>query len=56
MNSFKQRVEYLAQSYIAMAKRYRGWDRVKVLIEQDETTAEAVKNRIKELYARNRPE
>lgn len=55
MNSFKERVEYLAHSYIAIAKRY-GWDVVKELIERNEDTADAVKKRIKELYARNRPQ
>ena len=56
MNSFKQQVEYLAHSYIAMAKRYKSWDRPKQLIEQNKDTEQAVKARIKELYARNRPE
>ena len=56
MNSFKQKIDYLAHSYIAKAKRDRSWDRVKFLIERNEKTAEAVKLRIKELYARNRPE
>ena len=46
----------LFRSYIAIAKRERGWDRVKALIERNEDTADAVKKRIKELYARNRPE
>jgi len=56
MNSFSDRINYLAHSYIAIAKRDRGWDRVKALIERNENTADAVKARIKELYARNRPE
>ena len=48
MNSFKQRIEYLANSYIAIAKRY-GWDVSKELIERNKDTEEAVKKRIKEL-------
>jgi hypothetical protein len=47
-----QQIEYLAQSYIAIAKRERGWDRVKVLIEQNQDTADAVKTRIKELIGK----
>ena len=55
MNNYKQRIEYLAQSYIAIAQRYRNWDIVKELIERNKDTEEDVKKRIKELYARNRP-
>lgn len=55
MNNYKDRINYLAHSYIAMAKRY-GWDRPKQLIEQNKDTEKDVKARIKELYARNRPE
>ena len=39
----------MAQSYIAIAQRYRNWDRVKELIERHKDTEEAVKQRIKEL-------
>jgi hypothetical protein len=53
MNSYKQRIEYLAQSYIAIAQRYRNWDMVKELIERNKDTEADVKKRIKELYARN---
>ena len=56
MNSYKQRIEYLAQSYIAIAQRYRNWDMVKELIERNKDTEIDVKKRIKELYARNRPQ
>jgi hypothetical protein len=56
MNNFKQQIEYLAHAYIAIAKRERSWDRVKELIERNQNTADAVKKRIKELYARNRPQ
>ena len=49
MSSYKQKIEYLAQSYIAIAKRTRNWDRVKELIERHKDTEEAVKQRIKEL-------
>jgi ferritin len=56
MNNYKQRIEYLAQSYIAIAKRTRNWDRVKELIERHKDTEADVKKRIKELYARNRPQ
>jgi hypothetical protein len=56
MNSYKQRIEYLAQSYIAIAQRYRNWNMVKELIERNKDTEADVKERIKELYARNRPE
>jgi hypothetical protein len=53
MNNYKQRIEYLAQSYIAIAQRYRNWDMVKELIERNKDTEADVKKRIKELYARN---
>lgn len=56
MSSYKQKIEYLAQSYIAIAKRTRNWDRVKELIERHKDTEADVKKRIKELYARNRPQ
>ncbi len=56
MNSYKDRIEYLAQAYIAIAKRYHNWDMVKELIERNKETEVDVKKRIKELYARNRPE
>ena len=56
MNSYKQRIEYLAQSYIAIAQRYRNWDMVKELIERNKDTEADVKKRIKELYARNWPQ
>ena len=49
MNKHKQRIEYLAQSYIAIAQRYRNWDLVKVLIERNKDTEAEVKKRIKEL-------
>lgn len=49
MNNFKQRVEYLAHAYIAIAKRHRSWDTAKELIERKPETAEAVKKRIKEI-------
>lgn len=49
MNNFKQRIEYLAHSYIGIAKRFRSWEKPKALIERDPETAEAVKKRIKEL-------
>jgi len=56
MSSYKDRIEYLAQSYIAIAQRTRNWDRVKELIECNKDTETDVKKRIKELYARNRPQ
>ena len=56
MNNYKQRIEYLAQSYIAIAQRYRNWDMVKELIERNKDTEADVKKRIKELYARNWPQ
>jgi hypothetical protein len=49
MNKHKQRIEYLAQSYIAIAQRYRNWDLVKELIERNKDTEAEVKKRIKEL-------
>jgi hypothetical protein len=49
MNKHKQRIEYLAQSYIAIAQRYRNWDVVKNLIERNKDTEADVKKRIKEL-------
>jgi hypothetical protein len=49
MNKHKQRIEYLAQSYIAIAQRYRNWDLVKELIERNTDTEADVKKRIKEL-------
>lgn len=52
MNNFKDRVEYLAQSYVAIAKRYRNWDVVKNLIERHKDTEEAVKQRIKEILGK----
>jgi hypothetical protein len=52
MNNFKDRIEYLAQSYVAIAKRSRSWETVKVLIERNKDTEEAVKKRIKELLRR----
>jgi GH35 family endo-1,4-beta-xylanase len=52
MNSYKQRIEYLAQAYIAIAKRYKNWDIVKELIERNKDTEEAVKKRIKEILGK----
>jgi len=52
MNNFKDRVEYLAQSYVAIAKRYRSWESVKVLIERNKETEKAVKHRIKEILGK----
>jgi hypothetical protein len=49
MNKHKQRIDYLAQSYIAIAQRYRNWDLVKELIERNKDTEADVKKRIKEL-------
>jgi len=49
MSKHKQRIEYLAQSYIAIAKRYHNWDLVKGLIERNKDTEADVKNRIKEI-------
>jgi GH35 family endo-1,4-beta-xylanase len=47
MNKYKQRIDYLAQSYIAIAQRYRNWDVVKELIERNKETETDVKQRIK---------
>jgi hypothetical protein len=52
MNKHKQRIEYLAQSYIAIAQRYRNWDVVKNLIERNKDTETDVKKRIKELLGK----
>lgn len=52
MNNFKDRVEYLAQSYVAIAKRTRSWESVKILIERNKDTEEAVKQRIKEILGK----
>jgi hypothetical protein len=52
MNSYKQRIEYLAQSYIAIAQRYRNWDLVKELIERNKDTETDVKQRIKEILGK----
>jgi hypothetical protein len=49
MNRHKERIDYLAQSYIAIAQRYRNWDLVKELIERNKDTETDVKKRIKEL-------
>ena len=49
MNSYKDRINYLAHSYIAIAQRYRNWDMVKNLIERNKDTEADVKKRIKEL-------
>jgi hypothetical protein len=39
----------LAQSYIAIANRYRKWEMVKELIERNKDTEVDVKKRIKEI-------
>ena len=52
MNNYKSKIEYLAQSYIAVAKRYRNWDLVKELIERNKDTEADVKKRIKEILAK----
>lgn len=52
MSSYKQKIEYLAQSYIAIAKRTRNWDRVKELIECQKDTEKEVKQRIKEILGK----
>jgi GH35 family endo-1,4-beta-xylanase len=52
MNKHKDRIEYLAQSYIAIAKRYRNWDIVKELIERNKNTKADVKKRIKEIIGK----
>jgi hypothetical protein len=49
MNRHKERIDYLAQSYIAIAQRYRNWNVVKELIERNKDTESDVKKRIKEL-------
>ena len=49
MNSYKDRIEYLAQSYIAIAQRYRNWGLVTELIEKNKETETDVKKRIKEI-------
>jgi hypothetical protein len=53
MNRHKERIEYLAQSYIAIAKRYRNWDVVKELIERNKNTEADVKKRIKEIIGKH---
>jgi hypothetical protein len=52
MNGHKQRIDYLAKSYIAIAQRYRNWDVVKELIERNKDTEADVKKRIKELLGK----
>ena len=52
MNGHKQRIEYLAQSYIAIAQRYRNWELVKELIERNKETETEVKKRIKEILGK----
>jgi len=52
MNSYKDRIEYLAQAYIAIAKRYRNWDMVKELIERNKETEADVKKRIKQILGK----
>jgi hypothetical protein len=52
MNGHKQRIEYLAQSYIAIAQRYRNWELVKELIERNKETETDVKKRIKEILGK----
>jgi hypothetical protein len=52
MSKHKQRIEYLAQSYIAIAQRYRNWDLVKELIERNKDTEAEIKQRIKELLGK----
>ena len=52
MSKYKERIEYLAQSYIAIAQRYRNWDLVKDLIERNKDTEADVKKRIKELLGK----
>jgi hypothetical protein len=49
MNNYKDRINYLAHSYIAIAQRYKNWDLVKKLIERNKDTEETVKKRIKEI-------
>jgi hypothetical protein len=52
MNSFKDRINYLAHSYIAIANRYRNWELVKELIERNKDTEAEVKKRIKEILGK----
>ena len=52
MNSYKDRINYLAQSYIAIANRYKDWQLVKELIERNKDTEQAVKQRIKEILGK----
>ena len=52
MNSYKDRINYLAHSYIAIAYRYRNWEVVKELIERNKETEADVKKRIKELLGK----
>jgi GH35 family endo-1,4-beta-xylanase len=52
MNKHKDRIEYLAKSYIAIAQRYRNWDVVKELIERNKGTEADVKKRIKEIIGK----
>jgi hypothetical protein len=52
MNNYKQRIEYLAQSYISIANKYRNWDLVKELIEKNPATEADVKKRIKEILGK----
>jgi hypothetical protein len=52
MNRHKERIDYLAQSYIAIAQRYRNWDLVKELIERNKETEADVKQRIKEILGK----
>ena len=42
----------MAQSYIAIANRYRNCDIAKELIERNKDTEEAVKQRIKEILGK----
>ena len=42
----------MAQSYIAVAKRYRNWDMVKELIERNKDTEADVKKRIKQILGK----
>jgi hypothetical protein len=52
MNNFKDRINYLAHSYIAIANRYRNWELVKELIERNKETEAEVKQRIKEILGK----
>ena len=52
MNNYKDRIEYLAQSYIAIAQRYRNWELVRKLIEKNKNTEADVKKRIKEILGK----